>query len=125
LERPGARASPQRGISTSENQRTRSVLVASWAWPRPQNELAPDRNSLAGSSKTRQLRCIQISTMTFDRTEWISLTVALAGLLTALILVYLSLTATAKTSANSRCLASHIVLAIRPPLNRPLMRSVA
>jgi hypothetical protein len=77
------------------------VLVASWAWPRPQNELAPDRNSLAGSSKTRQLRCIQISTMTFDRTEWISLTVALAGLLTAL-----SLTATAKTSANSGCLAA-------------------
>jgi hypothetical protein len=63
--------------------------------------------------------------MTFDRTEWISLTVALAGLLTALILVYLSLTATAKTSANSGCLASHIVLAMRPPLNRPLMRSVA
>jgi hypothetical protein len=62
---------------------------------------------LAGGSKTRQLRCIQISTMTLDRTEWISLTVALAGLLTALILVYLSLTTTAKTSANSGCLASH------------------
>jgi hypothetical protein len=45
--------------------------------------------------------------MPLDRTEWISLTVALAGLLTALILIYLSLTTTAKPSANSGCLASH------------------
>jgi hypothetical protein len=45
--------------------------------------------------------------MPLDRTEWISLTVALAGLLTALILIYLSLTTTAKPSANFGCLASH------------------
>ena len=69
--------------------------------------MTPNRNRLAGSSKTRQLRCIQISTMPLDRTEWISLTVALAGLLTALILIYLSLNTTAKPSANSGCLASH------------------
>jgi hypothetical protein len=66
--------------------------------------MALGRKRLAGSSKTRQLRCIQISTMPIDRTEWISLTVALAGLLTALILVYLSLTTTAKPSAYSGCL---------------------
>jgi hypothetical protein len=81
------------------------VLGACGAWPsltQTANELALNRNRLAGSSKTRQLRCIQISTMTLDRTEWISLTVTLAGLLTALILVYLSLTTTAKTSAIQR-----------------------